>query len=270
MAERPLTEGERWARDELERLLAARFSPPAVARFLVASQRRAGEVRAARPELARRAWGWVALGGAAWVLLALAGVRPFRRRARAGLAWWALTAVMLDWHLGMVETEDGRPRQLGAADALTLFRCWLVPVALETPTPLVCGAAALSDVLDGRLARGGAPTRIGRDLEGLVDASFAAAALRAARRRELVGRAVVAAELARLGVGFGYALYVYFGQATAPDPGVTRAARMTTPVRAAGLIAAGLGLRRIANGLLAVGAAGSVAAVATALARGRR
>jgi phosphatidylglycerophosphate synthase len=267
MAEQPLTEGERWARAELQCLLDAGFSPRAVVHFLAASQRRAGEVRAARPQLARRAWGWMATGAAAWVALALAGVHPFRERLRAGLAWWGVTAVMLDWHLGMVETEDGRPRQLGAADALTLFRCWLVPVALEAPTPVICGAAALTDVLDGRFARSADPTRIGRDLEGLVDSCFAAAALRGARRHELVGRLVVAAELARLGAGFSYALYVYFGRATAPDPVVTRAGRLTTPVRVSGLIASGLRMRRTADVLLAAGAAGSLIAVAAALAR---
>ena len=264
-----LTEGERWARAELERLLAARFSPRAVGRFLLASHRRAGEVRAARPELARRAWSWAATGAAAWLVLAAAGAPPFRRRLRLGLGWWAASAVMLDWHLGMVETRDGRPRQLGAADALTLVRCWLVPVALDQPSPLVCGLGAVTDILDGPLARASEPTRIGRDLEGLVDTCFAAAALRGARRRRLVGRAVVAAELARLSAGFAYALYVYFGRATAPDPAVTRAARITTPVRVAGLIAGGLGLRRTADALLGAGAAGSVGVVAFSLARGR-
>jgi hypothetical protein len=34
---------------------------------------------------------------------------------------------MLDWHLGMFETDDGRPRRLGPADALTLSRVSLVP-----------------------------------------------------------------------------------------------------------------------------------------------
>jgi phosphatidylglycerophosphate synthase len=260
-----LTEGELWAREQLAALLAARFTPAAIGRFLIASQRRTNQVRAARPELARRAWGWMAAGGAAWAALAAAGEGPFRRRLRAGLAWWAATAVMLDWHLGMVETEDGRPRQLSSADALTLLRAWLVPVALDSPTPAVCGVAAATDVLDGWMARRGEPTRIGRDLEGLVDTCFSAAALRAARRDDRIGSGVVAGELARLAAGFGYALYVYFGRASAPDPRVTRAARVTTPVRVAGLIAAGIGRRRLAGALVGGGAAWSVVAVARAL-----
>jgi phosphatidylglycerophosphate synthase len=165
---------------------------------------------------------------------------------------------MLDWHLGMVETPDGRPRRLSAAEALTLARAWLVPVAARAPTPAVTGAAALSDVLDGALARRGEPTRAGRDLEGLVDACFGAAALRGALRRGAVAPVAVGVELARLGAGFGYALVVYFGRTEAPDVRVTRAARLTTPVRAAGLIAAGFGRRRLASALLAAGSAGSI------------
>ena len=264
-AGRPLTEGERWARDQLAALRAVRFSPPAVGRFLLASQRRANDVRRTRPELGRQAWAWMAAGAGTWLGLAAGGAEPFRRRLRAGLGWWTACAVMLDWHLGMVETADGRPRPLGAADALTLARAWLVPVALDSPTPLVCGIAGATDVLDGRFARAAEPTRIGRDLEGLVDACFGAAALRAGLREGRMGRAIVLGELTRLGVGFVYALYVYFGRAHAPDPRVTRAGRITTPVRVAGLIAAGLGRRRLASALFGGGALWSVAALAAAL-----
>lgn len=260
-----LTEGEQWSREQLAALLAARFSPASIGRFLLASQRRADAVRSARPELGRQAWTWMAVGGVSWLALAAAGAQPFRGRCRGGLAWWAATAVMLDWHLGMVETPDGLPRPLGAADAATLLRAWLVPVALEDPTAAVCGLAAVTDVLDGPLARRSEPTRIGRDLEGLVDACFAAAALRAALRRRLVAPGVVAAELARLAAGFGYALFVYFGRVSAPDPRVIRAGRVSTPLRAAGLVAAGLRRRRLADALLGVGAGWSVVAVGRAL-----
>ena len=98
-----------------------------------------------------------------------------------------------------------------------------------------------------------------------MDACFGAAALRAGLRRGRIGRAAVAGELVRLAAGFGYALYVYFGRATAPDPRVTRAGRVTTPVRVAGLIAAGLGRRRLAGALVGGGALWSVAALASAL-----
>jgi len=268
-----LTEGERWTREQLEVLLVRRFSPPAVAGFLVASQRRAGEVRRARPELARRSRAWIAVGAAAyagtcavWSARGADGPPPLRPRTAA--AWWTATWLMLDWHLGMVETQDGRPRNLAVADAMTLARVWMVPVALVRPTAPLTLAAFATDVLDGRLARASEPTRIGRDLEGLADSAFAAAALRGAVRRRWLVPAVAHAEMARLSLGFAYALGVYFGSAQRPDPTVTRAARVTTPVRMAGIAVAGAGRPRLAAAMVGGGAVWSVGAMARALVRG--
>ena len=198
--------------------------------------------------------------------LSAAGVQPFRRRWRAGLSWWAATALMLDWHLGMFETEEGHQRNLGAADALTLTRAWLVPVALDAPGPLVCLVAAATDTLDGPAARRAGPTRAGRDLEGLVDACFAAAALRGARRRNWLARAPVAGELARTGAGCLYALGVWFGRAQPPPAGVLHAARWSTTLRVAGLVTAGTGRRRRGGALLLAGSALSLGLLGRALA----
>jgi len=264
-AHAPLTAGEQWTRERLGTLLARRFAPAAVARFLLDSWRRSARVRRERPALARRARHWTAAGGLAWAALAAAGAEPFRRRLRDGLCWWTATALMLDWHLGMVETADGRPRNLGAADALTLLRAWLVPVALDSPTPLVCALAAATDTLDGPLARRAGPTRAGRDLEGLVDACFAAAALRGALRRGWLPPLVGGAELLRLGAGLGYAVAVYFGRARPPRAHVLRAARAATAVRTAGLALAGTSRRRTGAALLAVGWTVSVALVVASL-----
>jgi hypothetical protein len=209
----------------------------------------------------------VAAGAGLWGALALAGAEPFRRRTSAFAAWWALTWLMLDWHIGMIETEDGRPRNLGPADACTLARVWLVPAAADTPAAWMSALAFVTDGLDGRLARASEPTRIGRDLEGLADWAFAAAALRGAVRRGWLSRGAGAAELARLGSGLGYALYVWFGSARAPDPRAVHAARVTTPLRSAGLVAAGLGHRATADALVIGGAAWSASAIAVALAR---
>jgi len=145
----------------------------------------------------------VKFGAAAWLAPAAMRAEPFRRRLRFGLAWWGLTAVMLDLHLAMFETEDGRPRPLGAADALTLARAWLVPVVADSPTVLVCGLAAATDALDGRLARRAEPTRAGRDLEALVDACFVLAALRGLTRRRRLARVAALVEAGRLTGGFG-------------------------------------------------------------------
>jgi hypothetical protein len=253
------TQGERWAREELEGL---RYTPASFARFIGASWRRSNEIRRARPELARRAWGWMGVGA---VLYAAAPVRP-----RVALGWWAATAVMLDWHLGMFETEDGRPRNLGPADALTLTRAWLVPVALEAPSPAVCLAAAATDALDGPAARRTAPTRAGRDLEGLVDACFALAALRGARRQGWLGRVPVAAEGARVAAGVGYAVGVWFGRAQPPPDHLLHAARLTTALRAAALATAGTGRRKLADTMILIGSALSLALLNRAVAEGRQ
>ena len=172
---------------------------------------------------------------------------------------------MLDWHLGMVETEDGRPRPLGPADALTLARVWLVPAALSAPTPLVCAAGFATDVLDGRAARAAQPTRAGRDLEGLADACFAGAVITGLRRGDRIGRTASGAELLRLAAGFAYSLAVYFGRARAPEPRLTRAARLTTPVRAGGLIAAAAGRPRLGTALVGAGCAWSLGLLGAAL-----
>jgi phosphatidylglycerophosphate synthase len=132
---------------------------------------------------------------------------------------------------------------------------------LERPAPVLCAVGFATDVLDGRAARaaGSEPTRAGRDLEGLADLCFASALLIGLRRSGAIGRAASGAELTRTGAGFAYALAVYFGRAQAPDPTLTRAARLTTPVRAAGVVAAAAGHRRSGTALVAAGCAASVA-----------
>lgn len=260
-----MTPGEQWIRVELGRLRARRYTPVAFAGFLAASQRRAAEVRRERPQLARRARRWEAGGAAAWVALACAGREPYRRRLVRGLSWWAVTSLMLEWHLGMVEGEDGTPRNLGPADALTLARAWLVPVIADDLSPAALLAAGITDGLDGIFARASVPTRAGRDLEGLADAAVLAAALRCAWREERMRHGVVGLELARIGAGFVYAVAVYVAQVRAPSATVMRAGRLSTPVRIAGLIAAGAGRRRTADALLATSSAASLTALAANL-----
>lgn len=264
-----MTEGEQWAQAELRQLRARHFTPAAVGAFLAASVRRADEVRRARPALVRRARRWELGGMAAWSSLALYRREPFRRRAVSGLAWWGLVALMLEWHLGMIESEDGEPRNLGAADALTLVRAFLVPVIADDLHTAALTAAAVSDVLDGLAARATVPTRAGRDLEGLVDAAVLAAALRCAHRTGRLSPAVVALELGRVTAGFGYTVAVYFARTQPPSRTVVRAGRLSTPLRLAGLIAAGRGWRRPADALVATGSLISILLLACALRAGR-
>ena len=63
----------------------------------------------------------------------------------------------------------------------------------------MCALAFVTDALDGCIARATEPTRIGRDLEGLADWAFAAAALRGALRRDWLSRGAAAASSLRLG-----------------------------------------------------------------------
>ena len=261
------TDGEAWVRRELLLLRGAGHSPAATGRFLRAAQLRADDVRRERPALARRARAVEIAGAAAWLLPALTGREPFRRRVAAGHCWWGAVAVMLDWHLGMFETPDGEPRNLGTADVLTLARAWLVPVLADGLRPVAIAVAAATDVLDGVAARATAPTRAGRDLEGLVDGAVAIASLVGARRRDQLAAAAAGLETARIGAGFAASVVVYFARAEAPDPRVARAARGTTPVRVIGLLLAARGHRRAGSVVLAGGSLLGCAAVARAAAR---
>lgn len=254
-----LTDGEGWTREQLETLRRGRFTPAPCVRFLHSAFTRAAAVRGERPELAAQARLWSAIGGGAWAVAAGLGAEPFRRRIRSGLAWWSATSLMLDWHLGMLETDDGRPRMLVAADAMTLSRAWLVPVAADSPTPLVLGIGAATDVMDGVLARRVEPTRAGRDLEGLVDTSFSLAALAGLVRQNKLGRGAAIAEGARLAIGAGLPFHSYFADARPPERRLAHAARSASVVRFAAVLAAASGRRRLGEALVVVGAAASVA-----------
>ncbi|MDQ2894274.1 MAG: CDP-alcohol phosphatidyltransferase family protein [Actinomycetota bacterium] len=250
------TEGERWTQAELHRLRDARWSPRAAAAFLRAAQTRSNLTRRRRPDLARQEARWMFVGAAAWVIAAWA--IPDDRLARArgrGLLWWGGCALMVDWHLGMLETPDGRPVGLGVPDALTLTRAWLVPAVARCPRPSLLLIGAATDFADGAMARRTRTTRFGRDLEGLVDACFAAAALRAAARTGALSPAPVVLEQTRLLAGVAYSTWVYFASGHAPEPTVHSRGRASAPVRMASLVAAGLGHRQLGDRLLVTGSA---------------
>ena len=259
-----MTEGERWARDMLQQLRGRRFTPSAIGAFLLASQRRSAETRRARPALARRARQWEVAGFGAWALLAVCGAQPFRRRLRPGLGWWIATSLMLEWHLGMVESEDGEPRNLASADALTLSRAWLIPVVGDRLSPRTLALAALTDGLDGIAARATVPTRAGRDLEGLVDAALLATALLTAARQRRLHPAVIGLEIGRLAAGLCLAIAAYLARGRPPSGIVLRAARWTTAMRVGGLMAAGADRRRPADLLVATGSLLSLGSLALA------
>lgn len=199
-------------------------------------------------------------GGAAYLAVGLPGA----------LRWWGAVGLMLDWHLGMAETEGGEPRPLGAADAATLVRAWLVPLVARDPRPVLLAAGYVSDVLDGALARATAPTRLGRDLEAAVDVCFSVAALKALVRSGALPAPVAGAEATRMVTGATLATASWLSRAGPPSGLALRAARATTPIRAAGVLAAACGRRRLGSALVVIGSVASVVAQWRALLVARR
>jgi hypothetical protein len=266
-----VTDGERWAREILAELHAARYRPAAWCVFLARSFERAAAERAARPRLHRQARIVGAAGLAPAVALAAAGRR---RRAAIAAAWWASVALMLDWHLGMVEGDDGRPLEgLGTPNLLSLARAALVPVLPELPPPglgLALMGAAASDVLDGRLARGrGEVSRLGPWLDGAADSVLLGVAATSAGARGLIPRGVARLVVARQALPWALGAAWYFTR-VAPPPAATRApARLPGALVWTGLALAGLGRPR-GGRLAALGAVGGVGALALRVSRAAR
>ena len=167
-----MSEGENWARQLLADLRAAGFGLHAWRRFVARSLERADERRRERAREHRQTLVLGALGLAAWAALALAGELTL---AAAGAAWWALTILMLDWHLGMLERRDGTPiGTIGLPNLLSLARVGAVP-ALPALAPALLAAAlasaAATNALDGLLARRrDQVSRLGFWLDGVADA----------------------------------------------------------------------------------------------------
>jgi phosphatidylglycerophosphate synthase len=270
------TEGERWTEDQLRALRAARYRPRAAWRFLSASLDRAGEVRRARPALARQSRRWSVVGLAAGSVACQVARRtgmPAPQTAR-WVAWWIGCAAMLDWHLGMVEAADGATRErLGAADAASLSRVALVPFvaaarARRGPFVALLAIAAATDAADGRLARHSGCTRLGRDLDTMGDALVGIAAALCARRSGWLTTRTALLVVARHLSPIAFAALAYFArgarQRSAP-PGSTRWA---APVVTGGIMLSPW--RRRAGNLLARGGAAAALAAATASAPAAR
>jgi phosphatidylglycerophosphate synthase len=236
--DRPLTEGEQWSRDLLDRLRDRKFSPPAWRDFLADAFERSRLIRTRRPGVTRQSRRWGAAG--------LAAAVPFGPRA-AGL--WALWWALLDWHLGMLETPGGEPRPLRAQDALTLARLWAAPVARRHPEPWLVATALASDVADGALARRSGPTRLGRDFDSTADMLFLDQVLRGAIEQRGLDPALLTLERARLVTGAALVFASYFGRS---EPAPLMADRRPAAVLAgAGLLLAVSGRPRPAELLLA-------------------
>ncbi len=252
----PRTDGERWTLAELARLRADRWRPRAWIEFLWAAQVRANVTRRRRTALARQEAIWITVGAVAWLVAGrLPATSSLARAWRRGAAWWTACAVMLDWHLGMLETPDGRAVDLGGADALTLARAWLVPAVAERADPILVLLGGLTDAADGPVARATRCTRFGREFDGVVDACFAAAALRGAARQGGVSPIAIRVERGRSLAGIAYVSIAYLVAGRAPTTSVRGSGRRAAPVRLAGLVAAGSGHRALADGLILAAAA---------------
>ena len=257
---RPLTEGERWTVDALVELRADGYRPHAWLRFVDRSLERSAQARRNRPEMAAQARRWAALGGAGWIAACrLARGRPsFRPNRGAGLAWWLVVWQMLDWHLAMAEGGDGVPRErLSPADAVTLFRFWLVPVVVAVRDshrglPAAIAAGGISDWLDGALARRRGRTRLGRDLDTTADLAFLSAAVLAARRAGRLPALGAFSVGVRHAAGIALALTAVFGRARRP---AIRGRPIGAALRVGGLALAVAGTPRAGTTLLVIGCA---------------
>ena len=220
----PLTEGERRTFEALVELRRAGYRPGAWVRFVDGSLERSRATRREWPLLTRQGRRWGAFGWAAWILAWRCSRRrrDFQARLGPGLVWWGLVWQMLDWHLGMVEGEDGTARDgLSPADAVTLCRFWLVPALPSlahsaSGLPVAIAIGGITDWLDGALARRRGPTRLGRDLDTTADLAFLTTAAVSARAAGSLTRLGFWALATRQGIGLGSALASVFGRARRP------------------------------------------------------
>ena len=259
MTHRPATDGERWAADALTTLRDGRFTPTAISRFLTASLQRANGTRTQRPALVRQARRWIIAGTLGTLAARETATRHGKPVPTRGtlIAWLTAVALMLDWHLGMVEGNAGEPReQLSAADALTLTRAAIAPFARAAPPDadlylLLLAVAGITDLLDGPLARSqGGGTRFGRDFDSLADSAFRMAAIHGARRQGWIGDSAHHALAVRQTLLGTHAVLNWFARSHRPATDTSPIVRWHVPLLLAGLGAGARGHGRAAGGLL--------------------
>lgn len=257
-----MTDGERWAADELTALRETRFTPPAITTFLLASFRRAAASRAERRPLVRQSRRWIIAGTLGTLAVRDTASRldkPAPSRSLL-LGWLALEALMIHWHLGMLESPSGERRDsLSAADALTLTRAAIAPLAAAAPPDrawfiLLLGLAGATDMCDGQLARRRGATRFGRDFDSLSDLAFRAAAIRGARREHWIDRTAHRALTARQVLFAGRAIWHWFARSQRPPSDPQPLTRWHVPMLLGGLTASALGNTQTGSRLLTASA----------------
>ncbi len=257
---RPLTDGERWTARELALLRYRGYRPGAWVAFIDSSLERSAANRRERSRMARQARAWGAAGAVAWIAACRSArnADQIKLRLTPGLVWWLSVYQMLDWHLGMAESGDGRPRErLGIPDAVTLTRFWLVPAASGTSRspkalPTVIILAGVTDWLDGALARRQGRTRLGRDLDTTADLAFFSTAAIAMHRAGRIAPIGFAALAARQSIGLAVALGAVFARARRP---AIRARPWGAALRVVGLALNAASRKRSGTALLLAGCA---------------
>lgn len=267
--------GERWSRELLADLGASGYRPDGWSSFVGRSLERAAVTRRARPELARQVHGWLGMWLAASAGARVPAAARLFPRVPPGreLRWWAATALLLRWHLGMVEGPRGEPRErLGRADALALGRVWAAPRLARAREPgaflALLALVSAADAVDGPLARRSGATRLGRDLDRLADLCAFGAAVGAAGRAGWVTPWARRAFALRCAAGAGYVTAHYFLRTVAPRPVARDVTRVLTPALVAGLAVGAVGARRV--GSVAVAGASLVTLAAQIAVSGRR
>jgi phosphatidylglycerophosphate synthase len=239
-----VTAGEEWVRDLLHELRAQHYRSRGWLRLLAESFVRAHVNRVERRVEHRQTLALGITGLVAWIALGAFHLWL----ALAGALWWLLVVAMIDWHLGMLENDDGRAlRRLGLPNLLTAARAGIVPV-LTVASPALLAALVISaggtDVIDGRLARARAEqTRLGAWLDPSVDALLLSAAAIGAARLSLLpwwGAALVAGRHALQWLGVAA---VYFVRAAPPGRRGFVPGKAPGLALFAGLSLAALGLR---------------------------
>jgi phosphatidylglycerophosphate synthase len=236
--------------------------------FLDKSFARARRTRAIRTRQHRQLLGLTAAGAAAWAALAALG---WPWLGLIGVAWLTLLLLMVDWHVGMLESDAGRPLQeLGAANLISLLRGALAPALLAAPPTALLAlllGAGLTDAIDGPLARArGQESRLGRFLDPGVDAFFFGAAAVAATRLGLLPWWATCLVLARYAAQWSALAVAYFARIEVPRPKGFVPWKLPGPIVFCGLI---LACAHITIATTVV-AAGALAGVATLTATGVR
>jgi phosphatidylglycerophosphate synthase len=262
-----VSDGEDWARELLRALRADRYRLRAWRRFFALSFARARSVRNERRREHRQVLLVGAAGLAAWA--AVAAFRPWL--ALAGALWWLLVTLMVDWHLGMLEDEHGRPLHgLGLANLLTLARAAVIPaLPIVSPSLLVALLlpAGLSDGVDGPLARRRREeTRLGVWLDGSVDTLLLSAAAVGAARHGLVPWWTASLVVARHAAPWVFVSLAYFIRAEAPQLSRLASGKAAGLLLFGGLVVAALRLPG-AVPLVVLGVTGGLATLAVRLVR---